>query len=279
MILFDPNQARHFCALAAVPAAGQVQSLAHLHDALPRHVNRLQEGTANYEAHRASLLFAVERWLLFGITQYRRALDMFIPCGAPWAQVTLYYSSFYAANAILGMFGAWQKNALLVDVDNGVPTQQTLRINRRARSPSGYDGSHRVFWDFFYEGCNHLSPWVPARMMTATQPVNNNRAWQSEERNLVNYDTLQAYEAAIRFQASFRPQRVRTTLSGPLLQQLVLSEGLLELALHFMVDLKLPEYALSGFGIQGARSRVFRNLVTSVPPSIVTQSRLQTLLP
>ena len=32
---------------------------------------------------------------------------MVAPASAPWAQVTLYYLAFFAANAILGMFGGW----------------------------------------------------------------------------------------------------------------------------------------------------------------------------
>src|SRR5262249_44800235 len=107
MQLFDITEAQHFCAPLAAPLAGVGQSLSALHRSLsPRHVV-LHEGTVEFQAHQVSLMHAVERWILFGVADYRRALDMFIPSNAPWAHVTLYYASFFGANAILGMFGGW----------------------------------------------------------------------------------------------------------------------------------------------------------------------------
>jgi hypothetical protein len=91
----------------------------------------LTEGTAHFTAHRVSTLNAIERWLLFGVGDYRRALDMLIPSAAPWAHVTLYYSSFFAANAILGMFGVWVLGrvlrALVSKVPPGLTTQSQLQ--------------------------------------------------------------------------------------------------------------------------------------------------------
>src|SRR6266404_5934629 len=139
MRLLDITEAQHFCRPLAgyVPGAGQ--SLTAFHDSL--HVTRLTEGTTYFDVHRTSLLNAVERWVLFGVAGYRRALDMFIPSNAPWAHVTLYYSSFFSANAILGMFGVWGHFNRLIDVECGTPNGQVFRINRRAPSPSGYIGS------------------------------------------------------------------------------------------------------------------------------------------
>lgn len=279
MLIFDPYQARYYCELPTVPPPGQVQSLVALQESLPKSVSRLTEGGGHFEAHRASAVFAIERWFLFGVAQYRRALDMFIPSGAPWAQVTLYYSSFYAANALLAMFGIWVKDEYLVEVENGVQGHQVLRINRKAKSPSGVRGSHQRFWDFFYEACTQLAGWVPAEFSTVIQPVNADRSWQIKERNSVNYDTLHAYDAAIRFQSSFNVQKFRASLTGPLLQQLELTEGLLKLTLHYINELHVPHFALTGFNVQGARSRVMKNLVTAAAPNLVTKSELNSLLP
>lgn len=135
MRLFDFTEASHFCKALPVHVPGAGQSLAAFHKNLQ--ATRLTEGTTYFDVHRVSLLNAVERWILFGVADYRRALDMLIPSNAPWAHVTLYYSSFFAANAILGMFGVWVHFERLVDVDNGVATNQVLRITRRAASPSG----------------------------------------------------------------------------------------------------------------------------------------------
>ncbi len=160
MRLFDLLQARHFC--APPPAvAGSMQSLPHFHSSLPNGITRLTEGTTRFEVHQANILNSVERWLAFSLAHYRRAFDMLVPISAPWAQVTLYYSSFYAANAVLGMFGGWighsKTGIRVVDVERGVAGSQELRIHRKFRSPSGATGAHRVFWDVFYDATASIS--------------------------------------------------------------------------------------------------------------------------
>ncbi len=228
-----------------------------------------------FDVHRTSLLNAVEQWILFGVAGYRRSLDMFIPSNAPWAQVTLYYSSFFAANAILGMFGVWTHFQRLIDVDNGVPNNQVFRINRRAVSPSGYQGSHQRFWDFFYEGCNTIGPWVPAKLQSVMSPVNNDRTWQIKARNDVNYDMCVAFDAAVRFHTTFKPKRLKS-VTGPLAQQLEVTEGMLKVALHFANFLGLSSFAFEQMAT-GERAKVLRALVTKAPPGLVTQSVLQEL--
>ncbi len=279
MILLNPIQARHFCAPLATHVPGQGQSLGDLHNRI--RATRLSEGQPNFSTHRVSMLNAVERWMLFGTAHYRRSLDMFIPATTPWAQVTLYYASFFAANALLGMFGVWIGQSQLIDVECGVPNQQVLKVRRNVRrGPTGLSGSHRLFWDFFYEACSSLSPWVPNRMRGVMTPVNNDRTWQIKERNAVNYDTSRAHEAALRFQQSFQPKkkRPRTTLTGAIRQQLEVTEQMLKLAFHFANKFQVQSFALDGFGVPGHRSRVIRAVATKVPPSLVNQSILQDLL-
>jgi hypothetical protein len=273
MRLFDITEARHFCRPLPAYAPGVGQSLAAFHNSVQ--TTRLVEGSPYFDVHRVSLLNAVERWILFGAADYRRALDMFIPSNAPWAHVTLYYSSFFAANAILGMFGSWVHYERLVDVDLGTPANQILRVSKRVHSPSGYKGSHRVFWDLFYEGCNTISPWVPSGLQSTTAPVNNDRIWQITARNEVNYDMFSAFDGAISLDNSFNPKRLRS-LSGPLAQQLEVTEGMLKLALYFANLFGVASFAYEGLGT-GARAKVLRAVVTKAPPGLVTQSVLQDL--
>jgi len=275
MQLFDISEASHFCTPLQAHVPGVGQSLKAFHRTLPRQT-RLVEGTTYFDVHRVSLLNAIERWILFGVADYRRALDMFVPSNAPWAQVTLYYSSFFAANAILGMFGIWLTHDRLVDVVQGTPNSQILRISRSPRSPNGYPGSHRIFWDFFYEGCNTISPWVPGNLQTAVSPVNNDRVWQIEARNDVNYDMQGAFDGAMFFSSTFNPKRLRS-LPGSLGQQLDVTENMLKLAIYFAKYLSLRSFAYEGLGT-GNRSKVFRDLVTKVSPGLVTQSALHELL-
>jgi len=157
----------------------------------------------------------VERWILFGVADYRRALDMLIPSNAPWAHVTLYYSGFFGANAILEMFGGWIDHERMVDVDQGQPNSQMLKVTRRPKSPNGYQGSHRVLWDYFYEGCNTIGPWVPTELQTAITPVNGDRRWLTNTRNDVNYDMHGAYTGAGFFQLQFQPQEAEFAFRLP----------------------------------------------------------------
>lgn len=274
--LFDRVEALYFCRALANHQPGVGQSLPDFHDRLPIRVSHLRENTNDFEVHRVSLLNAVERWILFGVADYRRALDMFIPSNAPWAHVTLYYSSFYAANAILGMFGAWVHHKRLVDVESGTPNSQVLRINRRVQSPSDQKGSHRIFWDMFYEGYNSISPWIPAELQAPTSPVNNDRFWQITNRNEVNYDMFRAFEGATLLENTFNSRRLRTSLRGPLAQQLEVTEGMLKLAVYFANDFQIDSFPYVGLG-NGSRPTIMRRLVTKVPPGIATQSQLQSL--
>jgi len=274
MRLFDITQAQHFCRPIPAHVPGTGQSLAGFHNNL--HVTRLTEGSTYFDVHRISLLNAVERWILFGVADYRRALDMLIPSNAPWAHVTLYYSSFFAANAILGMFGIWVHFQRLVDVEQGTPNAQILRVARRVQSPSGYSGSHKVFWDLFYEGRTTIDPWVPTELQAATAPVNNDRVWQINARNDANYDMFSAFEGAILLDNSFNPKKLRS-LSGPLSQQLDVTEGMLKLALYFAGFFGLNSFGYSGLAA-GTRANMLRALVTKVPPALVSQSVLQDLL-
>ena len=74
MKLFDIPEAQHFCAPLQAHQPGTGQSLSSFHKGPPRRYI-LHEGTTEFEIHRVSLLNAVERWILFGVADYRRALD------------------------------------------------------------------------------------------------------------------------------------------------------------------------------------------------------------
>lgn len=280
MRLFDLPQARHFCAPVSA-VAGSPQSLPQFHSSLPHGITRLAEGTTRFEVHQGNLLNSVERWLVFSLAQYRRAFDMLVPISAPWAQVTLYYSSFYAANAVLGMFGGWighsKTGIRVVDVERGVAGSQELRIHRKFRSPSGATGSHRVFWDVFYDATASISAWAPANLAGALDPVNNDFAWQINERNNVNYDMFHAWATSTHFFGTFKPAKLRS-LSGPPALQLEKTEQIIKLALHFAKAVSLDGTSLTGCGTSGTRLQLQKRLVTKAAPSLVTQSELSTLL-
>lgn len=282
MNLFDPPQARHFCApSAATMAAVSSQSLAAFHAGLPTSALILVEGTSRFEVHQVNLLQSTQRWLTFALAHYRRAVDMMVPASAPWAHVTLYYSSYFAANAILGMFGGWigltKAGARLVEVERKTPGNQALRVHRRLVSPNGAVGSHRVFWDFYYDSAASLLTWAPPELQSALQPVTGDYGWQIAQRNLVNYDMFEAWSASTDFYKTFKPKRF-SSLQGPLQLQLESTHRLVKLGCWFANDLALSGLAIHGCGFSGTRQQVQRRLVTQPPPSLVTQAAFSDLL-
>lgn len=281
MRLFDKPQAQHFCnPPVAVVAGVGAQSLRAFHAHVPKNVTRLSEGQLNFQIHQINVLASVDQWLLFATSHYRRAIDMLIPVSAPWAQVTLYYASFFAANAILGMFGGWightPDGLRVVDVEHGVLGAQELRIHRRLSSPNGANGSHRAFWDFFYDSAATISAWAPTALAAALNPVNGDFAWQIAERNEVNYDTFNAWNAVKLFHRTFRPSRLNS-LRGPLQLQLETSERLTRLALWFAVDIGVSTTALAECGQVGPVAQVRKRLAAQRPPQLVSQSAFQHL--
>jgi hypothetical protein len=282
MRLLDLPQAKHFCAPTPPVIAGITpQSLSAYHGAMSKGVVLLQEGTVRFQVHQVSLLQSVERWLTFSVGHYRRSVEMLVPISAPWAHVTLYYASFFAANAILGLLGGWtgQTSAGLrvVDVENGAVGSQQLRIWRNPIAPSGARGSHRVFWDFFYSATASISAWAPASLAGALSPVNGDIAWQIMERNDVNYDMHHAWAASSRLHTTLKAGRLKT-LAGPLKLQLEVTERMIKLALHFAHAVLQSPLSLSGCGAVGSRQQIHRRLATQVPPNLVSQSAFYSLV-
>ena len=281
MILFDLPQARHFCKSLRRPTPGAGQSLVSLHEPVSS-VTYLREPGPKFDAHRISLLNSVERWLLYSLGHYRRSLDMIVPVSAPWLHVTLYYASFFAANAILGMFGGWIGTApprnRVVDVEDGTPHSQVLRIRRGVKSPNGLNGSHRLFWDFFYEAAATVSMWAPRKLRSALIPVNGDFTWQTNQRNEVNYDTLRAWEASTLLHSTFKPNRFPESLNGPLGQQFETTEQMVRLATAFANMLAVQSFALDGCGARGTRLEIQKHLVRQRSPAIATRSALRKLL-
>lgn len=282
MRLFDPPQARHFCSPAEI-VSGRVgrQSLHDFYSSLSKGVTLMDEGGKNYEIHQVNVLDFVERWLVYSVVHYRKSLEMLAPASAPWAHVTLYYSSFFAANAILGMFGGWiaqlRTGPRLVDVEQKVEGAQVLRVHRKLTSPNLLKGSHKVFWDLFYSGAAQIAPWVPSSLSGALEPVNGDVAWQTSERNGVNYDMFVAWNASVQFHQTFRAAKL-SSLTGPLRQQFETTEKLVKLGLYFAADFGVSNKALDGVGKPGTRLQIRRRLIKQSVPNLVGQSELAALL-
>ena len=281
MRLFDPPQAKHFCSISLAPTPGAEQPLNAFHRSL-KGVTRIREGSTEFDVHRLNLLHSAERWLLFSTSHYQRALGMLVPVAAPWAQVTLYYSSFFAANAILAMFGGWVGYVAgkphVVDVEEGTVGIQVLQIFRNLKSPNQMNGSHAAFWDFFYDAAATLIAWAPAGLDGPLNPVNNDSSWQIRQRNEVNYDMYYAWMGANFLHASFKPAKLKS-LKGDLRLQLDTAASMNRLAQHFATELGLPGTSLMGCGMTtGTRRQGQKRMMTGKAPARSKQSALRDLL-
>lgn len=282
MRLFDPAHALHYCSRPIASGGGILQSLRSLHQTT-RSGSLLAEGSARYDLHRANALAATERWLMYSACLYRRSIEMLVPALAPWAHVSLYYASYFSANAILAMHGAWvssvRSRTIIVDVEAGAPGSQCLRVTSGsgAMSPNGARGSHRIFWDHYYGSASVLTAWVPPKMASAFQPVNGTYHWQTDARNEANYDMHQAWESSKLMATAFNPARLKS-LSGPMAVQMEACEVLCRTAIHFAKAYKLDVGGLAGGGFDGDRSAITRRLTKQRPPSLLNQSKFDELV-
>lgn len=271
--------AEYFCRPFTAPPTAAAQSVKSLVRAFVG-VTHLREGDARFDIYRLALLTSVERWLFYSLIQYRRALEMMAPGSVPWAHVTLYYSSFYAANAILGMFGGWVgsvSRTTVVDVVTQGAGSQEFLITRNATPPGPAQGSHRAFWAFFYDAAPQILPWAPAGLTSAlAAPVSTE--WQANTRNDVNYDMFAAYEASSHFKTNFTAAGFPASVTGNLGQQLETTEKMLELGLTFARDLSLECYGLDGLSTSRGRKKSQRRLARMKSPNVLSQSAFTRLL-
>lgn len=228
------------------------------------------EGTRSFDELRCYALREVDRLLFLAASNYRRSFDLMMPSASAWAHVTMYYGAFFAAKALLGMFGNWKvgKNRI-IDVRLSAPGSQELAV---AAFATTYHGSHESFWDFFYASVSPLAPLIDPSMRFAITPVAGSVKWQSDNRNDVNYDVHIAVRGMSQFQASFDGRSIPGSLPGTLSTQYRVTEGLLQLAVGFARQLGVRTDALNGLSPKGRRSTKIRKLIFAADPPSVSRS-------
>lgn len=269
MRIFGVTEAEHYCSsFKALPggAKGSIKTFVR------RHLNgrhTLIEGSTKFDEYRDCALRDVDRCLFLAASHYRRALDLMIPSASSWAHVTLYYGSFLAATALLGMFGGWVDDPTVIEVDNGTPRTQRLTINRGGGHVSAHKGSHKRFWDLFYSAVSSLVLLVDPPLRFGIEPVGGSITWQIDNRNAVNYDSFVACELGHALQTGFNPAMYRATLPGVLNTQFKAFETLLLVAFRFAQQFGFQTDALARFAPVGARGIKIEQLVyDSAPPAL-----------
>jgi hypothetical protein len=276
MNILDVSGAEHFCATFGHARAGPIISPQEYSRTRLTGITLINEGTPVGDGYRDSLLRDVDRSLFFSASHYRRALDLMTISASPWAHVTLYYGSYFAARAIVGMFGSWiQAPAMRIEATASTPGKQQFSVTRRVQRLSTFNGPHRVFWDFYYIAAATLLPWVPRHLLDAVTPVSSNPVWQIDTRNSINYDTHVAVDLSSGFLGSFSHSGFPTSLPGALSTQYHVSRATVELAFWFAKQFHVRTDALSTLGISGRRSRIIRELVYGAKVPSLTRALIK----
>src|SRR5581483_1137476 len=97
--VFSYNNAKYFCSKQMAPNGPARGWQAFVRD-FRRGRSDIKEGDPKFEEYRTALLQETERFALLSAIQYARGLTLLSGTSAHWALVTLYYGSFFGANAI-----------------------------------------------------------------------------------------------------------------------------------------------------------------------------------
>lgn len=252
MRTFSISGARHYCSSFKPETGIAEQTPEEFWQLKLNRVRSIQEGTGLFDEYRACALRDAERSLFLAASHYRRALDLMIPTSCHWAHVTLYYGAFFAARALLGMFGCNVLRKYVIHVSRSHPGSQMLRIERIGSGQGRYQvstsGSHQRFWEIFYRSVSTVRRWVDIKFEATLAPVLNRSTWMIEQRNSVNYKTTDSLSISRSFASSFSGDSFPDSLPGTLQTQYRVSEGILAASCEFARQFGLATDALDFLG-------------------------------
>jgi len=274
MNIFGVPEAKHYCGNFQNTPGNSAASLTDYVRSLRG--SSLKEGTIVFDSYRDCALREVERFYFLAVSNYRRALDLMVPSASSWAHVTLYYSSYFAARSIVGIFGGWIGTNRIIEVAASQPGKQELVVTKKPQTT--YSAPHERFWDLFYQGATSLIPWVDPKLRYAITPVAGMVTWQTQRRNDVNYDSFHACQLGVTFQSSFDRSNFPGSLPGILSTQFSVAEGLLLIAAKFIRDFGLLTDSLDAFRPQSTRLTKLQRLVfQDRPPKLVDQTKWKSI--
>ncbi len=249
---FSIRGASHYCGSFRPKPGIAEQSPEEFWEARLGSAQSMYEGTSLFDEYRACALRDAERSLFLSASHYRRALDLMIPSSSHWAQVTLYYGAFLAARALLGMLGCGVIYNYVIHVGRSTPGSQELTVERMGSGEGRYfvteRGSHKRFWEIFYQAISPMRRLVDAKYETALVPVSSRHTWLIDQRNQVNYRTTASLKVAREFQGAFTEGEFPDSLPGSLQTQYKVSEGLLASGCSFARRFGLTTDALDFLG-------------------------------
>ena len=240
-------------------------------------IRQLPEGSVQFDQYRTCALRDAERYLFLASSHYRRALDLMISTSSHWAQVTLYYGAWFAAHAILNMFGCAIFAKQIVEVDRDAAGTQRLRMRRIGRGGNQYrftlNGSHRRFWEAFYATTPSIVRFADPRYSATLSPISNDIEWLIKQRNRINYKPIESISCVDLFANSFSRLSFPSSLPGELNTQYRVCEGLLAVGCTFAQQLGLHTDALDSFGAAlSFQEKVAQEIYDPKPPNLVANT-------
>ena len=242
----------------------------------------ITEGTTLFEEYQACALRETERSLLLAASHYRRALDLMMPSSCHWAHVTLYYGTWLAARALLGLFGCAVFKDHVIEVVSSRPGSQSLIVRKIGSRNSQYHvtnrSSHKQFWEIFYNTVPGLIGFVPIQFGTFLTPMYNDAFWLIQKRNEINYSVDLSFEQAGRFSDAFDTTRFPNSLPGFLQTQYRVCEGILGASTTFAKRCGLATDGTQGLGSTGSFVDDVRQHVYGVSaPNLVGMTNWQNI--
>lgn len=265
MALFSEVEAAHFFSGALVNP-GPKSSFRDWTRTLRSPV--LAEGAVNFNMLRDHAHCEVERAMLLGASNFRRALNLLSPIASPWAFVTLYYAAFYSASALLGALGAWKlADDRVLEADVTRPGAQRFSVRRRR---SSYKGSHERFWEYYFANSSLLIPTANGRERFALSPVSSDVTWLISRRNSVNYDTYRAIELACSVKNVFDATKVPASMPGELSTLYRFVDSLVSISMRVVSSVGINSDALLGLSSVGSlEDRIVDLVVSDTPPDVL----------
>ena len=278
MRTFSLSGAHHYCESFSPRSGMAERSLQGFVSQCFGSATTLSEGTSLFEDYKACSLRDTERSLLLSASHYRRALDLMIPSSSHWAHVTLYYGAWFAARALLGMFGCAILNKHVIHVDRSSPGKQALRIQKIGTRQNQYhvikSGSHQRFWEIFYSTVTSIIGFVNIQYSAVLSPISNNDTWPIEQRNKVNYDTFEIMKFDSAFGNGFSDISFPSGLPAELHTQYRMCEGILAASCSFAARFCLATDALDTLSAPAPLGQRVRHLIYDAEvPDLVAKTK------
>ena len=237
-------------------------------------LRQISEGTSLFDQFRVISLRETERCLFFAASHYRRALDLMIPSTIHWAHVTLYYGTWFAAKALLSMFGCQVLGKHIIEAGRSAPGSQSL-VRRPIGNGQGQQyfsrsGSHQRFWEAFYSTVPSITHFADAKYASLLSPVSQNEMWLIEQRNRINYKVADSFKLRDAFASTLLIDPFPNNLPKELNTQYQVCEGLLMISYSFAVQFGLATDSLNSLGQQLTfKDKVRQHIYDATIPNLV----------